>query len=692
MRINLKIKLISLMLAIIAAATLSLGLISYNTSSQALIRSVNSRLSAISDKVALEIEDMNEKEFAMIRAIAKLPILQDESVPLDEKVSQLKPLVEADKSKYENITYYDRDGNGISAAGVRHSSAHKDYFQAAIKGKEFVCNPFYSDVGKKTLQIYSVPVYTDSRITGVVVAILYGDRITSVARSIDIGDNYHPSIIDRASSTTIANPNDDKNDVSEASLNQNNTYQKILSDINTGASDTTNFKDSKSKSTMLVCYKPIGNTAPWTVLCVVPSTIFYQDIVKIKYGIIVALIVSIVVACILGFILISMLFKPLNTVKKAIVEIGSGNADLTHRLQKASNDEIGDIVDGFNNFSTNLQKIVKNVKASNDMLDSVGAELKETTDNTSTAITQIISTIDSIHAQINTQGNSVSQTAGAVNEIASNIESLDRMIESQSSSVSEASSAVEQMIGNITSVNRSVDKMAESFSRLENSVKEGTSLQANVGDKINQIKNQSETLHEANLAIAAIAEQTNLLAMNAAIEAAHAGEAGKGFSVVADEIRKLSVTSTEQSKTIGDQLNFIRESIENMVEASSLSNKAFSDVASRISETDELVRQIKSSMEEQEVGSHQITDALHSMNDSTLEVRTASQEMSVGNKAILEEIKNLQDSTGAMEDCMKKMETGASTINATGSALNDISKEMQNNILKIGTQINQFTV
>ena len=31
MRINLKIKLISLMLAIIAAATLSLGLISYNT-------------------------------------------------------------------------------------------------------------------------------------------------------------------------------------------------------------------------------------------------------------------------------------------------------------------------------------------------------------------------------------------------------------------------------------------------------------------------------------------------------------------------------------------------------------------------------------------------------------------------------------------------------------------------------------
>lgn len=52
MRVNLKLKLISLMLIIIAAATLTLGLISYNASSSALIRSVNSRLATISDKVA----------------------------------------------------------------------------------------------------------------------------------------------------------------------------------------------------------------------------------------------------------------------------------------------------------------------------------------------------------------------------------------------------------------------------------------------------------------------------------------------------------------------------------------------------------------------------------------------------------------------------------------------------------------
>jgi methyl-accepting chemotaxis protein len=61
--------------------------------------------------------------------------------------------------------------------------------------------------------------------------------------------------------------------------------------------------------------------------------------------------------------------------------------------------------------------------------------------------------------------------------------------------------------------------------------------------------------------IKSIANQTNLLGLNAAIEAARAGEQGRGFSVVAEEIRKLSVHSTESLKNVSDILAEIKFSM-----------------------------------------------------------------------------------------------------------------------------------
>ena len=64
--------------------------------------------------------------------------------------------------------------------------------------------------------------------------------------------------------------------------------------------------------------------------------------------------------------------------------------------------------------------------------------------------------------------------------------------------------------------------------------------------------------------VESLASQTNLLALNAAIEAARAGDAGRGFAVVANEVRSLSVSSTELNNDIRIEINKAKETISNL--------------------------------------------------------------------------------------------------------------------------------
>lgn len=546
-----------------------------------------------------------------------------------------------------------------------------------------ISDPYMDMITKMPVATVAHGITIDGMFKGVVGLDIQLSKLTEIISGTVLSPSGKSFLLDK-SGRYITNSDQSK------ILNKNFFEEYNLIKYQDKIKNDTVFTELNTGKGMYLSARNISDESGWVFVTVGPVNELYTSITRNIFLIILFALISVTLSLVMAVIIAQQIVRPIRTVDKAVNGIAEGNADLTYRITVKAKDEIGSLVTGFNKFIGKLQIIVSDIKGSKSDLAAVESDLQGRIQDTAGSITEILANIESISTQVSSQAEAVEQTSSAVAEIAENISSLEHMIENQSSGVTQASASVEEMIGNISSVNQSVDKMAVSFEKLEQNAGTGVERQQSVAERIAEIEVQSQTLQDANRVIASITSQTNLLAMNAAIEAAHAGESGKGFSVVADEIRKLSETSTVQSKTIGAELKKIQATIASIVQASKDSSESFTQVNELIKATDELVRQIKGAMSEQQEGSRQISDALKMMNDSTVEVRTASREMSAGNKAILEEIRHLQDTTTVIRESMKEMSAGAKDINATGTALSEISGKVKDSITRIGNEIDQF--
>jgi len=387
-----------------------------------------------------------------------------------------------------------------------------------------------------------------------------------------------------------------------------------------------------------------------------------------------------------------ILLKPINSATAMLKEISEGEGDLTRRLTLSSKDEIGDMAQYFNKTLEKIKNLVIVIKKEAGNLNGIGNDLARNMNDTASAINEITANIQSIKGRVINQNTSVTQMHSTMEQVVTNINKLNDHVEIQSNNVTQASSAIEEMVANINSVTKTLVDNTSNVKTLNEASEVGHSGLRGVSDDIKEIASESEGLLQINMVMKNIASQTNLLSMNAAIEAAHAGEAGKGFAVVANEIRKLAENSGEQSKTIGNVLKKIKDSIDKITKSTENVLTRFDAIDSSVKTVALQEENIRNAMEEQGEGSKQVLQSAGSLNELTQKVKNGSNEMLNEAREVIKESNNLEKVTHEITNGVNEMATGADQINLAVNHVNEITGKNREGIDTLMREVSRFKV
>lgn len=340
-------------------------------------------------------------------------------------------------------------------------------------------------------------------------------------------------------------------------------------------------------------------------------------------GIMMAIAIAIVV--LISIFLPKLFSTPINQLSHELDDLAKGKGDLTARMPRLGQDEIGKLSHNFNRFISGLHKIIVQIQEAGNAVGQARGSLQKDSEDSLRVSEQYSKAMDVVAHSNHEMEDSIHDVAENTQQVSVQAKESIDVVKKVSKQFGRARVEIESLAENIDSASSVIGELAEETT--------------NIASVLDVIKG--------------IAEQTNLLALNAAIEAARAGEQGRGFAVVADEVRTLASKTQQSTEDINVMIDKLRGGADRAVD----SMKGAQEIAGRTVEYSQ-------DSESQVLG---ITSSLEEITDRITQVASA----------VEQQTRTIGEINGNLVQTKELSQQGMSSAHSIGSAVSTLNTQAE---------------
>jgi methyl-accepting chemotaxis protein len=407
------------------------------------------------------------------------------------------------------------------------------------------------------------------------------------------------------------------------------------------------------------------------------------------------ILVAIAGSCLLialSALVVRSIRRPLNAI--ATVARSMSRGDLTHKLERESDDEIGDVALALTEMRTSVERLTRTeqsvieaarqgrlsergsseglqgvfaelVSGMNELLATANAPIQEAKEVLSRAENRDLTArmrgeyrgdfdlikvatnnaLDTLEHALSEVQAVADQVAAAAGQITGASSQMARGASSQAASIEEVLSTLEE----ITSMSKqNASNAQESRSHAQGATTmadQGSASMGRLSSAVESIKGAADETAKIIKTIDEIAFQTNLLALNAAVEAARAGDAGRGFAVVAEEVRSLAMRSAEAAKNTTQVIERSLKKAEEGVIINKEASVAFEAIGKQVKKVVEVISEIAESSQQQHDSVARINKGVDTVSRETQQSAAATEQTASAAEELAAQAENMRSLT-----------------------------------------------